>query len=155
MDVAFQQDEKKGGNGVVVRDETSVCLVAFARSLAPINSASHVEIEACRDVLLIANYQGWPNVEHESNCSMVVVALNDHRENCYEVGRIMEDCMEYMKSLVAPHVYCEANRVAHTTFIRGFIIDNFWLVETFTLSLIMFYMRIIVMMLEVLALCPL
>lgn len=109
-------------------------------------SAWHVEAEACRAGLLIATYQGWSDVELESDCSTVVAALNGPREDCYEIGRIMEDCMEYIKFfdfIVVRHVYRKINAVVHrlATFAKGFVMDDFWFAETPSI-------------IEVLALCP-
>lgn len=66
--------------------------------------------------LLIAIHQGWSEVELESDCAMLINAVNEPREDYFEIGRIVEDCKDYMlafESLEVRHIYCEANGVVH------------------------------------------
>lgn len=55
-------------------------------------SAVHTEAEACRAGLLLAIHQGWSEVEIESDCDVVVMALNGSTVDLSNMGRIIDDC---------------------------------------------------------------
>lgn len=66
--------------------------------------------------LLIAIHQGWSEVELESDSAMLINALNEPREDYLEMGRIVEDCKDYMlvfEFLEVRHIYREANDIVH------------------------------------------
>lgn len=125
----------QGGLGVMVRNEYGKCVAAFARHIPHASSAVQMEAEACRSGILIAVHQGWQDVDFECDCSMMITALASTSLDFSEVGRIVEDCLEYMSecsSFHIKHVYSEANGVAHrlTHFASLFDLDEFWLDET-------------------------
>ncbi|XP_062020817.1 uncharacterized protein LOC133737227 [Rosa rugosa] len=81
-----------------------------------LSSALHSEVEACRAGLLLALHQGWKEVEIESDCSILVAAMNSQAEDNSEVSRILDDCRDYMQAfdyIRIRHVYREANSVAN------------------------------------------
>lgn len=111
------------------------CLVAFARSLSIALSVFHMEPEACRAGLLIAIHEEWSDVDLESDWSYVITALKGSSVDLFEVGRIVDNCREYMNMFNSINVYreanCVANRLAHIG--SYFWIDNFWLDETLSI----------------------
>ena len=123
-----------GGIGVVVRDNQGNCVAALARHLPLASSALHVELEACRAGLLFAIQQGWNQIELESDCMQLVTALSNSCEDWSHVGRIVEDCKNYMtafNNIQAHHIFretnCAAHRLAHTANFSA--MDEFWLEE--------------------------
>ncbi|XP_004296207.1 PREDICTED: uncharacterized protein LOC101297422 [Fragaria vesca subsp. vesca] len=112
----FQESHKRGGIGVVVRNELGICMAVFAQPLNYAHSALQVEAEALLAGILIAIHQGWDMVEIESDCSMLVDALHRDEEDLSMVGRIVEDCKRYTRSFISfrcRHIYREANGVAN------------------------------------------
>ncbi|KAL6141365.1 hypothetical protein ACLB2K_059654 [Fragaria x ananassa] len=81
VDGGFQESHKRGGIGVVVRNEHGVCMAALAQPLEYIHIALQVEAEAFRAGILIAIHQAWEMVEIESDCSMLVDALHRDEED--------------------------------------------------------------------------
>ncbi|XP_024164033.1 uncharacterized protein LOC112171021 [Rosa chinensis] len=81
IDGAYLADSGKGRIGVVVRDETGVCVAAFARHVPYALSALHMEVEAIRASLLIAIDQGWTAIEVESDCVIALNALTDEKND--------------------------------------------------------------------------
>lgn len=53
FDGAYSSELKKGGIGVIVRDDTGKCLTALTRFFPYAASALHMEVEACRAGLLM------------------------------------------------------------------------------------------------------
>ncbi|PRQ34116.1 putative ribonuclease H-like domain-containing protein [Rosa chinensis] len=91
-------------------------MAAMARYFPNVLSAFHMEAEACRAGLLLAIYQEWDEFILESDCSLMVAALNQNLEDRSEVGRIIDDCKSYLTSLHSikiSHVFREANGVAN------------------------------------------
>ena len=135
IDGFFRPDVEVAGIGMVVRDEVGRCRAAFQRSISPISSFFQAEAEACRAGLLIAINQGWNDLILETDCAALVTALANSAEDLSEIGRIVEDCKEYMlafTSLNFRHIYREANgvaqRLSHTASFSN--IDNFWVDDT-------------------------
>lgn len=71
----------------------------------------------------------------ESDCIVIISTLASNSLDCLEIGRVVEDCKEYMaaiSSISFRHIYREANdvgnRLAHLT--RRSYIDDFWVEET-------------------------
>lgn len=71
----------------------------------------------------------------ESDFALVVSALAASSEDHSEIGRIVEDCKDYMSALHSfgfRHIYHEVNNVAHRFAHLASVsyIDDFWLAET-------------------------
>ncbi|PRQ15756.1 putative ribonuclease H-like domain-containing protein [Rosa chinensis] len=110
-------------------------MAALARLLPFVQSAIQAEAEALRASLLIAVHQGWNDIEVESDCAMLVNALEGEMEGLSEIGRIVEDCKRYANSFLSfqfRHVYREtngvANRLAH--FASWNDLDEYWVKDT-------------------------
>ncbi|PRQ36810.1 putative ribonuclease H-like domain-containing protein [Rosa chinensis] len=109
-------DSGRGGIGAVIRDGNGTFFAAIARPFSFARSALHMEIEAMRAGLLLAIHQGMINIDIETDCAMVVTAVNGDMEDLSEVGCIVEDCKAYLSSILSTRVqsiYREANGVAH------------------------------------------
>lgn len=116
IDGSFRHGEAVGGIGVVVHDNQGNCVAALARHLPFASFVLHVKLEACRAGLLFAIQQGWNQIELESDCMQLVTALSNSCEDWSHVGRIVEDCKNYMtafNNIQARHIFREANCVAH------------------------------------------
>lgn len=85
--------------------------------------------------LLYVVHQGWQDVNFECDCSMMITALAATNLDLSEVGRIVEDCREYMtecSSFHIKHVFREANGVTHRLahFASLSVLDGFRLDKT-------------------------
>ncbi|KAL6138049.1 hypothetical protein ACLB2K_063335 [Fragaria x ananassa] len=87
-----RESHKRGGIGVVVRNEHGVRMAALAQPLEYAHTALQVEAEALRARILIAIHQAWEMVEIESDCSMLVDDLHRDEDDLSTVDRIVEDC---------------------------------------------------------------
>lgn len=135
VDGAFNAQLQQGGIGVVVRDGNGICVAAFARFIPHASSALHVEAEALRAGILIAIQEDWMSIELESDCASLISALYSSCIDCSEIGRIVEDCRDYMSSISSAnlcHIYREANGVAHRLAHLASVsyVDDLWLNET-------------------------
>ncbi|XP_062011862.1 uncharacterized protein LOC133728462 [Rosa rugosa] len=116
LDAAFNANSGSGGIGIVIRDDKGRFKGAWSRYMPYLGSALHGEAEACRAGLLLAVHQGWKEVEVESDCTILVAALNHNVEDNSEVSRILDDCRDYLQCFDyfrIHHIYREANSVAH------------------------------------------
>ncbi|XP_040372923.1 uncharacterized protein LOC121052282 [Rosa chinensis] len=111
IDGSFHADSGRGGIGAVIRDEN-----------------------AMRAGLLLAIHQGMINIDIETNCAMVVTAVNGDMKDLSEIGCIVEDCKAYLSSILSTRVqsiYREVNsiahRLAHLTSLS--YLDEYWLEE--------------------------
>ncbi|XP_024178113.1 uncharacterized protein LOC112184048 [Rosa chinensis] len=91
VDGSYRADYGDGGVGVVIRDENGMCLPALARHFPHASSALHMEAEACRAGLLLAIHQDMTVIDVESDCSLIVTALQRDVEDRSEIGRIIDD----------------------------------------------------------------
>ena len=119
----------------MVRDGSGNCVAAFARHIPYALSAFQIEVEACRAGLFIAIQQGWDELELESDCAVLISALNSSSVDRSEFGRIVDDCKGYLNgfnSFRVRHIYREANCVAHRLAHIASLsnIDELWLEET-------------------------
>ncbi|XP_024172036.1 uncharacterized protein LOC112178052 [Rosa chinensis] len=113
---SYRADHGDGGVGVVIHDAYGVCVPALARYFPHASSALHMEAEACRAGLLLAFHQNMTALEMESDCSLVVAALQQKVEDRSEIGRIMDDCKSYLTSFhpfQVRHIFREANGAAN------------------------------------------
>ena len=102
--------------GVIVRNEIGTCLAALAKPIKFASSVFHVEAEALREGLMMAVQEGWDDIEVETDCAMLVIALEGDGEDLSLVGRIVEDCKSFVSSFHSfqfRHIYREANGVAN------------------------------------------
>ncbi|XP_061993749.1 uncharacterized protein LOC133711661 [Rosa rugosa] len=116
VDGSYRADYGDGGVGVVIRDENGMCLAALARYFPHASSSLHMEAEACRAGLLLAIHQDMTVIDVESDCSLVVTALQRDVEDRSEIGRIIDDCKSYLTSfhsIQVSHIFREANGVAN------------------------------------------
>ncbi|XP_062014464.1 uncharacterized protein LOC133730996 [Rosa rugosa] len=135
IDGAFDAVTSNGGIGVVVRNEERLGVAAFARPFVHAHSALNMEVEACRVGLLLGIHQGWSEIEVESDSTLLIAALNREEQDFSEVGRVLEDCKDYMSAfqfIQVRHIYREANGVAHRLahLARVGRLDDMWLGET-------------------------
>ena len=122
------------GIGVVARDSRGRCLASLARHFPQAQLALHMEAEGLRGGLLIAMHQQWEEIEIESDCALIVAAMQNRDKDILEVSPILQDCHRYIemfKFVVFRHIYREANGVAHrlATLVRSPDIDEFWVGE--------------------------
>ncbi|XP_061993525.1 uncharacterized protein LOC133711410 [Rosa rugosa] len=134
VDGSYRPEFGDGGIGIVVRDDHGTCVAAMARYFPKVLSAFHMEAEPFKAGLLLAIYQGWDGFELESDCSLMVAALNQNMEDRSDVGRIIDDCKSYLTSLHSiqiTHVFREANGVAHRLahLASSAYLDDVWLDE--------------------------
>ncbi|PRQ57087.1 putative ribonuclease H-like domain, reverse transcriptase zinc-binding domain-containing protein [Rosa chinensis] len=135
VDGAFCLEDGRGGIGVVVRDDSGKGIAALARPFVHAHSILHMEAEACRAGLLLGIYQGWADVDIESDSAILIAALKSEEKNFSEVSRVLDDCKEYFnafQSIRVRHIYREANgvanRLAHLA--SSVYFDDVWLGET-------------------------
>ncbi|XP_024161206.1 uncharacterized protein LOC112168311 [Rosa chinensis] len=135
VDGSYRAEFGDGGVGVVIRDENGMCLVALAHYFPHASSALHMEAEACRAGLLLAIHQNMSAIDLESDCSLVITALQHNVEDRSEIGRIIDDCKSYLTSFhpfQVRHIFREANgaanRLAHLASYN--YISDVWLEET-------------------------
>ena len=74
-------------------------MAALSRHIPFASSIMTMEAEACRAGLLIAIHQGWSDCIIETDCSLLVTALSSLEEDFSDLGRIVEDCKEYMRAI--------------------------------------------------------
>ena len=134
VDGAYEAESGKGGVDVVVRDENGRSIAVLAKFYQYVHSTLAMETEACRQGLLLGRRQGWTNMDIESDSSVLVVALNSVREDYSDVGRVVDDCKQYliaMQSSTIRHIFREANSVADRLahFACQGSIDSLWLEE--------------------------
>lgn len=79
---------------MVARDANGKCLTDFQRSMPYLYPAIHAEAEACRPALLIAINQGWDEITVESDCSVLVAALNMPGDDFSDIGKVISDCKD-------------------------------------------------------------
>jgi ribonuclease HI len=135
IDGAFKEERGQGGIGVVVRNENGECIVALACHFPLSGPSLHMEAEACHAGLRVAIYFGWMDIKIESDCAALISDLSFDRENYSEVGRIINDCHSYRRTINScqvSYVYREANevanRLAHLASCSFF--NEFWVDET-------------------------
>ncbi|KAL6227352.1 hypothetical protein ACLB2K_001311 [Fragaria x ananassa] len=115
LDGAYREDGA-GGAGMLVRDEKGFVKGAWSMHLTHLNSPLQAEAMACREGLRRAVEQGWVDIDVESDCEVLVAALNCENGYELEVSRIIDDCRDYLALLnncVVRHIYREANSGAH------------------------------------------
>ncbi|XP_004298184.1 PREDICTED: uncharacterized protein LOC101290856 [Fragaria vesca subsp. vesca] len=115
LDGAYREDGS-GGAGMLVRDEKGIVKGAWSVHLTNLNSPLQAEAMACREGLRRAVEQGWLNIDVESDCEVLVAALNGENGGGLEVSRIIDNCRYYLILLnnsVVRHIYREANNGAH------------------------------------------
>ncbi|KAL6176560.1 hypothetical protein ACLB2K_053193 [Fragaria x ananassa] len=93
-DGAFRSNGE-GRAAVVVRNEEGTFVGAHAVKL-PLHSPLQAEAEACRMGICSAMRHGWKEVVIESDCSVLVAAMQQQGTVQIEVSRIVEDCRAYM-----------------------------------------------------------
>ncbi|PRQ57425.1 putative ribonuclease H-like domain-containing protein [Rosa chinensis] len=98
IDGAYNADRRLGGVGVVCRDDHGSCVAVLAKPFQYASSALHMEAEALRAGLLLAIHQGWMDIEMDTDCAILVYALNrELDDDLSDIGRIMEDCKMYVE----------------------------------------------------------
>ncbi|XP_062014260.1 uncharacterized protein LOC133730740 [Rosa rugosa] len=116
VDGSYRPECGDGGIGVVVRDEVGNCIAAMARYYPHVLSAIHMEAEACRAGILLAIHQYWNAFDLESDCSLVVAALQLNVEDRSEIRHIFREANGV------------ANRLAHLASLN--YLDDIWLEES-------------------------
>ncbi|KAL6145404.1 hypothetical protein ACLB2K_056092 [Fragaria x ananassa] len=115
IDGAYKEDGS-GGVGMIIRDAVGDVKCAWSKKLGFLSSPLHAEADACRLGLRMATQHGWQNLEVESDCAILVPALNNQGSDMVEVSRILEDCRDFIRRfdyVTVQHVFREANSVAH------------------------------------------
>ncbi|PRQ49098.1 putative ribonuclease H-like domain-containing protein [Rosa chinensis] len=107
----------------------------MAHHIPNATSALHVEAESVRAGLLLSIHEGWSEVELETDSASLAFALATSNEDFSEIGRIVDDCKEYMdvfSFISVHHIYREANSVAHRLahFASYSYYDDVWIGDT-------------------------
>ena len=89
VDGSYMEEQGCGGIGVIIRNDSGMCMAALSRPVDYAHSVIHVEAEAMKAGLLLAIYQGWDYVEVETDCAMLVDALKGDGEDWSMIGRIV------------------------------------------------------------------
>ncbi|XP_024190430.1 uncharacterized protein LOC112194420 [Rosa chinensis] len=116
VDGSYRPEFGDGGIGIVVRDEDGICIATMAHYFPHVISATHMEAEACRAGVLLAIHQYWDAFDFETDCSLVVVALQQNVEDRSDIGRIIDDCKSYLTSfhsIQIRYIFRKVNGVAH------------------------------------------
>ncbi|KAL6222860.1 hypothetical protein ACLB2K_006250 [Fragaria x ananassa] len=85
LDGAYREDES-GGAGMLVRDEKGIVKGAWSMHLTNLNSPLQAEAMACREGLKRAVEQCWLDTDVESDCEVLVAALNGENGDYLEVS---------------------------------------------------------------------
>ncbi|KAL6125099.1 hypothetical protein ACLB2K_077607 [Fragaria x ananassa] len=88
LDGSYREDGS-GGAGMLVRDEKGFVKGAWSVHLTHLNSPLQAEAMACREGLRKAVEQGWVDIDVESDCEILVVALNGENGDRLEVSRLL------------------------------------------------------------------
>jgi ribonuclease HI len=131
----IREDCGLGGIGVIVRDEHGHCVASLVKQLPHASSPLQVNLEACRVGLHTAIHHGWTEIILETSCKQLVGALENPGDDWSNLGLIVNDCKDYLKSFISfqiRHVPCKANgvalRLAH--FASFSALDECWLDKT-------------------------
>ncbi|KAL6130217.1 hypothetical protein ACLB2K_068598 [Fragaria x ananassa] len=115
LDGAYREDGS-GGVGTLMRDEKGFVKGAWSVDLTHLNSPIQAEAMACKEWLRRAVEQGWVDIDVESDCEVLVAALNGENSDRLKVSQIIDDCRDYLVLLnnsVVRHIYRKANNGAH------------------------------------------
>ncbi|XP_062014144.1 uncharacterized protein LOC133730601 [Rosa rugosa] len=116
---AFNGGTGKAAVGVVVRDETGVCLGAVGKAFSYIHSAEHAELTACREAVDNVITHLLHPVIFETDCLILKQQLCQERgQNLSALGRLYDDVSADLENLPNSwFVYArrprEANKAAH------------------------------------------
>lgn len=77
-------------------------------------------------------------MDFESDCAVLIIILASNSFDCSEIGRVVEDCKEYMTTIYSisfQQICREANDVANCLahLINRSYIDDCWLEETLSI----------------------
>ncbi|XP_062014085.1 uncharacterized protein LOC133730525 [Rosa rugosa] len=122
-DGSFLASCNRGGSGVVFRDTTRAFKVAAMRQFDQgtvvlcrrCKSPFHAELLAVHEGMKLAQSMNYVKVEFETDCMMLVQALNQDTIDCSIMGFLLEDVRELMRAnshykiMYAPR---EANKIA-------------------------------------------
>jgi ribonuclease HI len=117
VDGAFSDNPKRGGWGFVIRDSRVQVAGAGAGRLEFPQSAVHTEFEACIQALEAAANWGMTRVLLESDCQVLVNALNKADYDRSPIGVLVRDArmMARLNFVSSSFVFSkrECNKVAH------------------------------------------
>ena len=116
LDGAFDQAQKRGGLGLVVRDSEGNILGGTCSFLSNVTAPDLIEAYAGRFACeFVSNYNLSP-VIFEADCLKLVTASGSEEDDDSDFGLILEDVKSLlgtMPSSFFSHVYREANSLAH------------------------------------------
>jgi ribonuclease HI len=116
VDVAFNQENKSGAVGAIIRDGRGEALVCACTFIPHVASAGSAEAKAMQMGLQLANAMGYQRVQAESD-SLEVINIMDGRERIWnESAAIYVDCIAsagMIGQTYFQHFPREANKTAH------------------------------------------
>jgi ribonuclease HI len=118
FDAAFWEPTRSGAWGFVVRDENGEFVAAAAGKLRHLRSALQAEAEACVAAVEGAEALGLHRIIFESDCQVLVSALNSNSHDLAEIGVLLREvrsrCVASFQS--SSFVFCRrvCNKVAHS-----------------------------------------
>ena len=119
----------------MVRDSAGRSVAVLAKSFPHAHLALVMEAKACRAGLIPDIIKGWVDLDIECDSSVLVVALNQEREDVSKIGCSISDFLRYLKifpSFTVRHIFREANfvadRFAHLACCR--VMDECWFEES-------------------------
>jgi ribonuclease HI len=116
VDVAFNQENKSGAVGAIIRDGRGEALVCACTFIPHVASAGSAEAKAMQMGLQLANALAYQRVQAESD-SLEVINIMDGRERIWnESAAIYVDCIAsagMIGQTYFQHFPREANKTAH------------------------------------------
>lgn len=90
-DGAFHSTTGSGGWGFVIRDSAGTVRGAGVGRLGSVASAAQAEAEACMQALVAASHWGMSNVAVETDCQILVKALQSKERDLAPEGVLNTD----------------------------------------------------------------
>lgn len=116
FDGTWNEAEKIGGAGVVIRDDTGKFVACFCKNSRDVFSPIQAETLALRDHVVWAATRGFHKIFVEGDSLQIVGALTNASPNLSTIGHIMDDVKHWLPTItkeVCTHIYREVNTVAH------------------------------------------
>ncbi|KAB2619807.1 ribonuclease H protein [Pyrus ussuriensis x Pyrus communis] len=116
IDGAWNERSKRGGIGVVIRNDQGVFVAGLTKTFDHIGSPLVSEALAAREGALLATQRGFQNFMLQSDSLQIVTTLNDPSINLSIIGHINEDSKALIASItraISTYIRRQANGCAH------------------------------------------
>ncbi|KAL6145210.1 hypothetical protein ACLB2K_055898 [Fragaria x ananassa] len=113
-DGAFISGTRRGGCGVVIRNESGDFMAGAAKPCRQWTSSFHVELLALLEGMKLAETLNYPKIIFETDCLLLVHALNQETADISSLGLILAEAKEIMnrhQNFRLIHAQRESNRL--------------------------------------------